>query len=90
VTSGGRKLLAYIAKRYEGNKAAFADDAGVNRLTVFRVTSGKLWQNVNVAFAVAVERATGGAVRVEDFMPGTAVAVVRANGAAQASTGTHG
>lgn len=67
ITRGGRKLAEYIDKHFDGNKAAFARAANVERLAVFRVVSGRP-KHITVDFAVAASRATKGAVSVEDFV----------------------
>lgn len=81
ITRGGLRLRDHIAKYYrDGGKTAFAERAGVERITVLRVLTGKAkW--ISVDFAVAVERTTAqdagkkGRIPAEDFLRETAIPV---------------
>ncbi len=55
-----KALLAYIRKNH-GSIPAFAEASGIDRLKVQKVVRGN-FQRVDVDFAFAVEKATGGEI----------------------------
>lgn len=60
------KLLEYIREN-EGTIPRFAEVHGLDRVKVQKAINGTL-KRVDVAFAIACRRATGGAVAVEDWV----------------------
>lgn len=76
ITLGGRKLRKLLARTKPATKiAVFAQNAGLERVTVYRVMSGDRWRHIDVDFALAVREATNGQVQVEDFASITAIPV---------------
>lgn len=72
ITRGGLKLRELL-KRRKLKVTDFAKSAGVNRLSVLRVTNGERWEFISVDFALAIRDATRGAIEVEDFASITSV-----------------
>lgn len=74
VTEGGRLLLLHIRASEERSIPVWCAKHGIDRLRVQKVINGDIWQRIGVDFAVAVERATGGAIKPEMFLAETAAA----------------
>ena len=74
VTEGGRRLGLWVERHYKGNLSAFSRKHGLDRATVHRAIHGDRWGRIPVDFALAVQVATKGAVRVVHWSSETAVA----------------
>jgi len=69
-TLGGIKLRAWLTENGI-SQTAFATNAGICRVRMTRIISGQKWRNVSVDIAFAIQKATDGAIRAEDFMSST-------------------
>ncbi len=71
ITEGGRLLRTYLTE-IGMTVPAFCEHHKLDRIQVQRVMNGERWKRINVEFANAIEKATGGRIPYTAFLPSTA------------------